>query len=444
MLSSFDAYVNKLANIKQDIENSIKQYTMATNDTLKSKRDEANRIVEEIKQSFQTLETNLEKSKTILEQHEDNSAETKKLNSTLIRLVSSTNEAISKFRAERDKVSRLLTQVNNFYDKKYIPLLEKIEDENTGFRARLKQGTQFKNETLKIKESSKTQYDEVKRYASELRKKNRELTTIDSSIRKLFQDSTNKNTKINEINTRVTELDKRIKKIHDELNKLFVESQKNEKSISELLNKANTEFENIEGIKSDSEKILSDIQEIYEIAAETGLSGEFDKRRKHLKTSLGQWEKRIFYTTLVLLILILAMFVGQLWLYHWDIENHTFDVNFYVRFLIASPIVYYLYFCSAQYTQTKKLHDKYSFKTTLAMSIKHHIQLLTEHEKFNKDERLNKILDFVLDGFQRIYTEPHTNDDYKLKLKLANMEMDIEKRLIESISKVTGLKIDKK
>ena len=416
---------------------------MAANDTLKSKRNEANRIVEEIKESFQILEKNLEKSKSIVAQHEDNSAETKKLNTTLKRLVFSTNEAISKFRTERDKVSRLLTQVNNFYDKKYIPLINKIEDENTGFQARLKQGTQFKNETLKIKESSKTQYDEVKKYATELRKTNRELTTIDSSIRKLFQNSTNKNTKINEINAHVSDLDKKIKKTHDDLNKLFIESQKNEKSISELLKKSNEEFEKIEGIKSDSKKLLGDIQDIYEIAAETGLSGEFDKRRKHLKESLVKWEKRIFYTTLLLLAVIILMFVGQLWLYHWDIENHTFDVNFYIRFLIASPIVYYLYFCSAQYSQTKKLHDRYSFKTTLAMSIKHHIQLLTEHEKFNKDERINKILEFVLDGFQRIYTEPHTNDDNKLKIKLLNMENDIEQRLIEVISRTTGLNLKK-
>jgi len=416
---------------------------MATNDTLKSKRNEANKIVEEIKHSFQITENNLKESKNILKQHEDNSAETKKLNTTLKRLVSATEDAITKFRTERDKVSKLLTQVNNFYEKKYLPLLEKIEDENTGFRARLKQGTQFKNEIIRIKESSKTQYDEVKKFATELRKSNRELTTIDSSIRKLFQNSTNKNTKVNEISSHILELHKKITKTHENLNKLFIDSQKNEKIISELLEKSNEVFENIKVIKSDSEKLLSDIQEIYEIAAETGLSGEFDKRRKHLKDSLGHWETRIFITTSVLLIVVIIMFVGQLWLYKWDIENHTFDINFYVRFLIASPIVYYLYFCSSQYSQTKKLHDKYSFKTTLAMSIKHHIQLLTEHEKFNKDERINQILDFVLDGFQKIYNEPHTSDDYKLKLKLANMEMDIEKRLIKSISKVTGLKMDK-
>ena len=416
---------------------------MATTDTLKSRRNEAIKIVAEIREQSKILEVNLRKSKSILSEIVVDSSEAKKVNTSLNRLVKTTNDAIFKFRTERDKVSRLLTQVNNFYEKKYLPLLDKIEDENTGLRARLKQGTQFKNEVNKLKESSKTQYEEVKKYAIELRRTYKELTTIDSSIRKLLQNSTNKNIRINELSSHISQLDSQIAKTHKNLEKLFIESQNNEKSITDLLIKANEEFKKIETIKIDSKQLLSDIQDIYEIAAETGLSGEFDKRRKHLKELIGIWEKRIFITTLVLLGMIVLLFVGQLWLYDWDIESHTFDVNFYVRFLLASPVVYYLYFCSSQYSQTKKLHDKYSFKTTLAMSIKHHIQLLTQHEKFDKEERINKILEFVLDGFQNIYSEPHTNDDYKLKLKLTNMEMDIEKRLINTISKTVRFKNDK-
>ena len=166
--------------------------------------------------------------------------------------------------------------------------------------------------------------------------------------------------------------------------RLFNQSQENEKSIDKLLEDSTTEYNNIISIKEDSEKLLLEIQDIYEIAADTGLSGEFDKRRKYLKELLGTWEKRIFITTLVLLGMIILMFVGQLWLYNWDMANHTFDINFYIRFLIASPVVYYLYFCSSQHAQAKKLHDRYSFKTTLAMSIKNHIKLLTQHEKFKE------------------------------------------------------------
>lgn len=416
---------------------------MATNDTLKSRKDAAIKIVNEIKEQSYALEKNLQKSKRIVSEMVVDSANTKKLNTSLQRIIKTTNEAISKFRTEREKVSRLLTQINNFHDNKYLPLVNKINDDNTGFKARLKQGTQFKNETLRLRESSKNQYEQIKKYASELKKTYKELNSIDSLIRKLLLNSTNKNTKVNELSSHIFQLDSKITQAHKNIESLLTKSQANEKSILELSGKADGEFEEITDIKLKSEKLLAEIQDVYEIAYETGLSGEFDKRRKHLKELLAIWEKRIFITTIVLLGVIIMIFVGQLWLYNWDIESHTFDINFYVRFLLASPIVYYLYFCSSQYGQTKKLHDRYSFKTTLAMSIKHHIQLLTQHEKFNTDERINTILEFVLEGFQKIYSEPHTNDDYKLKMKLANIELEIEKRLMETITKTIGLKQDK-
>ena len=411
---------------------------MASKETLHARREEANKIVNEILKQSKFIEDNVLKSKELVKSIVINSNDSKKLNSSLKRIINTTHDAILKFRKERDLVSKLLTQVNNFYTKKYLPLSEKIADKETGFQAKIKATNQAKNEIFKLEQLSTKQFSEVKNYASELKKKNRELMSIDNAIRRLLKDTTTKNQKVNELSKSVIALESQIKKTHDYIDRLFISGQDKEKRISKLLMESNNEFKSIQKIKKDGYALLKEIQDIYEIAAETGLSGEFDKRRAHLKELLSKWEKRIFITSSVLLVIIVLMFVGQLWLYKWDLTNHTFDINFYVRFLIASPVVYYLYFCSIQFTQTKKLHDKYSFKTTLAMSIKHHIQLLTQHEKFDKDDRINKILDFVLVGFQNIYTEPHTDDDYKLRLKLVNMEMDIEKKIMDAISKTAG------
>jgi hypothetical protein len=413
---------------------------MAITDTLKSKRSEANKIVNEIIEQSKIIEKNVAKSKLLLSNIDTNSNEAKKLKNSLNRIISTTNSAILKFRNERDKVSSLLTQVNNFYNKKYVPLVDKIENNETGFKARLKQGTAFKNEIIRINELSKKQYEEVKNYANELRKRSKELRIIDTSIRKLFENSSKRNTEINAIQSNVKTLENQITLLHKELDKIFNISQKNSETISGLLKKSNDKYAKIESIKADSEKVLAEIQDIYEIAAETGLSGEFDKRREQLKKLIIKWESRILYTSSFLLIMIILMFVLQLKLYNWDLTNHTFDINFYVRFLIASPVVYYLYFCSRQFNQAKKLHDKYSFKTTLAMSIKSHIELLSKHEKFDDKDRMDKILDFVLNGFQNIYSEPYSQDDYKMKLKLANIEVDLEKRILETITKTINIK----
>jgi len=410
---------------------------MTTNDTLKSRRAEANKIVNEIIEQSTIIEKNVAKSKSLLSNIDADSNEAEKIKTALNRIILTTKDAILRFRNERDKVSKLLTQVNNFYNKKYIPLVEKIDDNETGFKARLKQGTAFKNETRRINELSKNQYEEVKNYATELRKRSRELRAIDNSIRKLFENSSNKNTQVDKISSNVKALENQITIIHKKLDKVFETSKKNSEVITSLLKKSNDEYIEIGNIKIDSENVLHEIQEIYEIAAETGLSGEFDKRKEQLKKLIIKWEKRILITSCVLLIMIILMFILQLKLYEWDLTNDTFDVNFYVRFLIASPVVYYLYFCSTQFNQAKKLHDKYSFKTTLAMSIKSHIELLTKHEKFDEKERMDKILEFVLTGFQSIYSEPYSQDDYKIKL--ANIEINLEKRILESITKTLNI-----
>ena len=71
------------------------------------------------------------------------------------------------------------------------------------------------------------------------------------------------------------------------------------------------------------------------------------------------------------------------------------------------------------------------------MAIKSHIDLLTKQGYFVDPEHFNRILDFVLDGFRNIYNEPHDSDNYKMKIKLANIEIDMQKKIIDKLSAVS-------
>jgi len=416
---------------------------MTAIDTLKAKREEANRIVEEIKGQSKIVEENVSKSNDALKNIIIDTASSKQLNNTLKRINNNTSITIEKFKKERDAVSKLLTQVNRFYKQKYLPLYNKIEDKNTGLKVKINEVGKVRTEVIKIKKSSLEQYNEVKKQANELRKKNKELLTIDSRIRKLSDDCISKKESIGEINKSALYIESQIKKVQSSINKIYISCKDKENSISTFLEKSQNNLIEIKEIKKETNSIKNEIEQIYEIAADTGLSGEFDKRRTKLKELLERWEIKLFCATLFLLLFIIGMFILQLFLYNWDITNETFNVNFYVRFLIASPIVYYIYFCSVQYSKTKKLHDIYSFKTTLTMSIKNHLKLLTEHDKFNEKARTDKILEFILSGFDKIYAEPYNKDEYKIKLKLANIETDIEKKIFNAIEKYTGIKKEK-
>lgn len=405
----------------------------STNETLQKKRDEANRIVEEMLQQAKIIEAKVEESAKLINEIVVDSNEADKLKARLNTIINTTNATITKFRSERDSISKLLNQVNTFYSKKFQPLSEKIEDKQLGLKAILLSSESISTEIVKLKNLSTIQFNEVKSYANDLKKKNKELLNIDNSIRKILASATVHGQSIDAFHKLVKRQELEINKASETINLLLVASQKSNKIISELLDQSNNDYKEIKDIKFESSELLKEIQSIYDIAAETGLSGEFDKRRSHLQESLNKWEKRIFYMSLLSLALISALFFWQLWLCHWDIKSQASTVNFYLRFLMLSPVIYYLYFCSSQYSETKKLHDKYSFKTTLAMSIKNHISLLINEERFSDKERMDKILEFILEGFQKIYSEPYSDEEYKLKLKLANMKLDIQKKLLKKV-----------
>lgn len=407
---------------------------MSTLDTLQAKRDEANKIVLEIANSSNEAEKKLIEAVKLVGKIEVKSNDANKLRASLKSLIDKTEETINKFRTERNRVSSLLTKINNFYDNKYIPLVEKIEDKDSGLKSVLTFSEKTRRNIDEIKKQAELSFNEVKSIALDLKDKNKQLIPIDSSIRKLLNQSREKKIRIDTLHTSIIEINEKVKHFGQDIDKIFRESEELKNKISNLLNESNIEFESIKEIRENSSDLLTEIMGIYGIASDTALSGEFDKRRSQLQELLNKWENRIIAVTLISLVLIILMFFWQLWMYDWDIKSQTFNINFYIRFLILSPLIYLLYFFSSEYSQTKKLHDKYSFKTTLAMSIKQHFYLLLKEEKFTETERIDKILNFILEGFQKIYSEPYSIDDFKLKLKLSSIEMDLEKRILKRLS----------
>lgn len=406
---------------------------MSVLDSLNSKREEANKIVSEILEKSIELDKRLDESTKIINHLITNSKNSDGLNSSLKSTISSTNKTLERFRAEKTKVNTILKNVNSFYDKKYVPLLAKIEDKQIGFQAKLNNSKKETDEILKYKSIAINQYEEIKKIATDLKSKYPELKRLDTNIRKLAINATNDSNKTKSLKDSVQLLELKIKKTNTEIQALFKTSEKDSKEIQILLNNSNNDIENITKNSAESNKVLSEIQRIYDLAAQTGLSGEFERQKLQLSGQLKKWEFRIFLISIVLLISIISLFLLELKLYDWKLKS--IDVNFYLRFILFSPIIYYLYFCTNQFGEAKKLYDKYTFKTTLAMSIQNHIKMLLDEEKFDVGAK-DKILEFVLNGFQKIYSEPYTENNLKIGLKLQNIEMNLEKKLFEKLNEI--------
>lgn len=110
---------------------------MSTLNSLNSKREEANIIVLEILEKSLELDKRLDESTKIISHLITNSKNSDVLNASLKSTIASTNKTIERFREERTKIHNILKNVNTFYNKKYIPLLTKIDDKTNGFQAKL-------------------------------------------------------------------------------------------------------------------------------------------------------------------------------------------------------------------------------------------------------------------------------------------------------------------
>lgn len=410
---------------------------MAKQTTLEARRAMAEQIVAKMNEQLMSINAVLKNANAILTKIDKKDKEYQKLNNTLLSINATTKVAIKSFDADQRKIKAKLSEANRFYDEKFVPVAKKVNDPQRGLPIILKT-IQKDYEAYKIvKEKCVAKFDEIANAAKECRAKSKELAGIEKAIIKFHKNAEASTFQIGELLIAAGKTNTTINQIHKDLTILHETSKKSAKNIETLEGESKSLNADIAEYHRISDENKKAIEKIYGIAHETGLSGEFEKRRNTLGNEIRKWEKFVLWTSVALLAGVIMLFVGQLWANKWEFDD-VFDLNFYVRFLVFSPVVYYLYFVSTQYNKAKKLHDKYAFKTTLAMVIKSHIELLTQHGYFDEDGQCNKILDFILKGFGKIYNEPYTDDNYKMKIKLANFEIDMQQKIIDKLGEITG------
>lgn len=413
--------------------------------TLQKKKDDADKIVNEITLKSKAIEERIERTTTLLKSIETNDKEYQKLILNLQKIQETASDNVTKFKVEKDKINKLHSEIQKFYTSKYLPLVEKIENSETGFAIRIKSVNAAIKEIDKISSSCEAQFKKIKSYADRYTKALVSLEKLDKSIQKIYEKVQSNAANSETLTKAIQEAKKNTDLFGKEISTLRNKSVEYETKIQVLLQQAKSESENILSIKTKSESTLNEILNIYEIAADTGRSGEFDKRRKALTLELHKWEKHVTGSTIVLFAAIIGLFIWQLCLSNWNLKDLTMNLNFYCRFLLTSPIIYYVTFVSIQYNKTKKLVDTYSYKTTMAMSIKSHLELLSTNDSLKKYDK--EILQFTLDAFNKIYKEPYDkNDDMKINLKILDMELKFEKNIMKELKEIKNevTKVEKK
>lgn len=334
-------------------------------------------------------------------------------------------ELITNYYTQEQSIRKKLERADLFYTNSFIPLRKKLIDRSTGLKKTL-------NETNKMRDEIILKRDALRKTNSEFRKNVTDFRRILSSIKKIESNSvkSNKNIERNEqiILKHQSEVENILKKLQDN----NISAKNLNKDISAVLTKVNSEYKKILDLKNDSKKIKQQIDSLkveasqtndkisflYEIATNKTMAGAFDERRKSLTSELSIWQKRVFIFSLVWFGAIFVILMLQIGFNDWKITGLGYD--FYLRFLFTAPIAYYLFFCVAQFNTIRKAHDKYSFKTTIALSIEAHTELLRRN--FDLKEYESEILEFSLNSLKKVYDEPYYTDRAKEKIDLKRQE----------------------
>lgn len=361
-------------------------------------------------------------------------ADLENINSQVILL----NTQYKSYQAKERAIEINLNKAQRFYDNTFLTLKNKIDDKDKGLKKAI-------SESEKLIKELKTKREQVIDKNLQYQANLKELNAILASSKKSQESALKADKEVIAFKKNIEENFNNAEKLLKNIQDIVNDSHKNNNKIIALLENSQTVFGEIEKIKSsaevsqlaiqsyenDSKDINAKISDIYKIATNTGLAGAFQNIKSELEIELNKWNNKIFYSSVFLLVSVFGLFLMQVGLNKWELKGLNYD--FYLRFLVATPVIYYLLFCGAQYNNVRAKLDKYTYKTTLALSIEAHTELLNKN--FNDEKYQGDILKFSLDSLDKIYDRPYIDDYLMAQLKLSIKAEEESKSTIESVKK---------
>jgi hypothetical protein len=338
---------------------------------------------------------------------------------------------LQEYRAEQRKINKTLKAAETFYTEYFQPLQSKISDKKTGLKKALSEADSFRNELIRRKERIVEVNSEFQSTLRQLRSKAISIKriektafdhekSIDSVLKK-----TSKNLTITENHvTSMRDNLKTSKDLHREIESILKGSKDHLKIIVNIQKQSEISRDKINVFLEEANETNDKISDLYEIVTNKTMAGAFDERRKTLSTELDKWYGRVRILSIFWFLLIIIIFGVQMYGNGWSVNGLSY--KFYLRFLYTAPIAYYLFFCVGQFGTIRKSHECYAFKTTIALSIEAHTELLRRNFDLGTYEK--DILDFSLESLRKIYDEPFYSERARENVDLRKQESKGEKR----------------
>ncbi len=269
------------------------------------------------------------------------------------------------------------------------------------------------------------------------------LSEFDNKVAELNQDIANLQSTLNEINTmkdaalnpetgiqdginKINSAKEQVLSLKQEVSDIRDLSKKHETELAALVSDSQESKQTIDEAEKASSETVRKIEKIYQLAADTGLAGSYDKRKSQIQKAVLLWGA-IFIVSIISLIVLAIVFV---------VFNKGIQVDelFAIRLLFFTPLLGLLFYSSIQYSRERNLLEKYAFKAAMALALESYTELLSKRFKTKYEE---KIVQFVLNAMESIYKEPHS-EPKKLSYKLGfnNKFGNLGAEVIEELSEV--------
>ncbi len=412
---------------------------MSGNSTLKARREEASKIIDEINEVSQNADTIYKSIKSLLTEATLDKRNIDRNNKTLQDLINKSDKLIDAYRKERDRIKVITRQIDKFNNKSFYPLMDKINDPETGFKRKIKDSDLLYKEISKITDNANNQLERLKNLVDEYKSKINSLRTLERSIEKLHNEAKLYGNNISSINKLADEIQVQISSKKESIVQSEQEVSLLEKQVITDSSTISSILEKIKSYEIEANETLVKIKKVYEIASNTGLGGAFDARKKEYEKEYKKWQKYVLGSTIALAVIVITLYIVHLCQF-WG-KTPEYNADFYIRFLLTSPLIYYLTFCASQHNKAKKNHEKYSLRTTVALSIESHLELLANNPQYSEKDNIDKILDFILNTFNNLYKETLTSEKKEKKEKIEKDYIDDKfEMILELLKEINSLK----
>ena len=358
------------------------------------------------------------------------------------------NEVLMASRAKIDVIQKAHDDIKNIkvqieeYLKQTTELNNKITDEETGLQAILESAQELEGNISASKVSADAQLQKITESLNSVRSSIEEMETAYTEFTELNNKITDEETGLQAILDQATKLKSDIVAVKSNAETVYKEirifrdnAAEYIKEIENFKGNADNTTQKIQNKYDESAELEKKIQEIFDIGTKGAHANYFVERRNQIMLVFIAWGV-VSLLCLTATVFLAVHFIAPMA----DKMKHSLDVNLsalLLRFSILTPTTFAFIYSLNQYSQERRLYEKYAFKAISTYSIETSLNTLLRSTKGLSDQsRDKKITDFAICTFNSIYQEPIETKKERWSFGVGNKILKLTAETNQTVGKI--------